>query len=77
MKRQTYLFYTVQYGSVGRKWSFTWPGRNTLLVDCRGKLQADAVARIIAGSLKRNDNELDNLARANIRDLLNRRPEQD
>lgn len=75
MKRQTYLFYTVQYGSVGHKWQFAWPGRQSVLVECKGKLMADAVARIIAGSLKRNDNQLDGLARANIRDLINRRSE--
>jgi hypothetical protein len=75
MKRQTYLFYTVQYGSVGRKWAFRWPGGNTLLVECKGKLMADAVARIVAGSLKRNDNRLDGLARANISAILNRSSE--
>lgn len=77
MKRQTYLFYTIQYGSVGHKWQFSWPGGKTLLVPCKGKLMADAVARIVAGSLKRNENELDNLARANIRDLVYKTPEQD
>jgi len=76
MKRKTYLFYTIQYGSVGRKWTFTWPG-HSLLVACKGKLMADKVVRIIAGSLKRNGAELDNLARANIRDVVNRKSEQE
>ena len=74
MKRQTYLYYTVQYGSVGLKWAFRWPGSRTLLVECRGRLQADAVARIVAGALKRNPAtlELDGLARKNISQVLAR-----
>ena len=70
--KQTYIYYTVQYGSVGRKWAFRWPGSRTLLVECRGRVQADAVARIVAGALKRNPVELDNLARKNISQVLAR-----
>jgi len=68
--KKRYLFYTVQYGSIGKKWAFRWPGNNTLIVECKGREMADKVARVIAGSLKRNDNKLDNLARANITQIL-------
>ena len=70
--KQIHTYYTIQYGSFGRKWGFRWPGSRTLLVDCRGRNQAYAIARIIAGALKRNPDtlELDNLARKNISQLL-------
>lgn len=70
--KPTYLFYTIYYRSLGRKWEFRWPGNQTLLVDCKGQEQALGVARIIAGSLKRSDNRLDNLARQNITAYLRR-----
>lgn len=68
--KKRYIYYTIQYGNIGRKWEFRWPGNQSLIVDCRGVEQAGGVARIIAGALKRNDNRLDNLARANIAQLL-------
>jgi hypothetical protein len=70
--RKSYSFGDIQYRSVGRKWSFTWPQNQTLLVQCRGRAMAEKTAHIVAGSLKRSKNMLDNLARANITQLLNR-----
>lgn len=68
--KKRYLFYTIQYGSVGKKWLFRWPGNQSLLVECKGLPMAEKVARVIAGALKRNGNRLDNLARANITQIL-------
>ena len=68
--RTQYIYYTVQYRSVGRKWAFRWPRNNTVLVECKGKAMADKVAHVIAGALKRNSNQLDGLARANITQIL-------
>ena len=77
--KQIHNYYNIQYGSLGRKWAFRWPGGRTLLVQCRGRNMADAVARIIAGALKRNSGslELDNLARKNISQLLARRQSEE
>lgn len=68
--RNTYICDKVTYGSAGYKWAFKWPG-NTVMVDCLGRKQADKVARIVNGSLKRGG-KLDNLARANISAVLNK-----
>jgi hypothetical protein len=70
MKKQ-YTFNEITFGSTGRKWTFAWPG-NELYVACRGVEMAHKVARILSGSLKRSG-KLDNLGRANITSLLNRK----
>jgi len=70
-----YNYYTIKYGSVGHKWEFQWPGNQSLLVACKGRAMADKVARIVAGSLKRSDNKLDGLARANITQVITPRSE--
>ena len=71
--KKRYLFYTIQYGSIGGGvWLFRWPGNQSKFVRCKSLEVAEAVARIIAGALKRNDNQLDNLARKNIDQVIER-----
>lgn len=69
MKTKIYNFGGVDYNySVSaRKWVFVLSSTNTVLVNCGGKDNADKVAHIVVGALKRTKGiGLDNLARSNI-----------
>jgi hypothetical protein len=55
------------YNLVYRGWEFIMPG-HTLILHCKGQEVAHKVANVCAGSLTRNGC-LDNLARANIKQL--------
>lgn len=71
--KTTYTFNGINYGFsiTNRNWVFSVTPINTLFVSCRGKEQAEKVAHVIFGSLKRTKGVgLDNLARANINTIV-------
>lgn len=52
------------YKLQNKKWNFAF-GTDTILVACKGQIQAHKVANIIAGAVKRTGG-MDGLARKNI-----------
>lgn len=71
---KVYQFENVQYffSHVARKWQFT-VGTYTMYYVVNGREVADKIARIINGAFKRtNQTGIDNLARVNINQILNK-----
>jgi hypothetical protein len=67
-----YTYNTIQYGfSIAhRKWKFT-NGNFSFYASVKGQELAHKIAHIMSGSLSRTKNKgLDNLARANINQIL-------
>ena len=74
MQTKSYVSGSVNYGFSlkSRKWEFK-AGNSTFLCACGGKVNADKVANILNGSLKRSKGlnlVVDNMARANIKKVL-------
>jgi hypothetical protein len=68
--KKVYTHNQVTYGAVGQKWVFKALGFEYRTTLPGGRETAERVSHVVSGALKRTGNSLDNLARANIHQIV-------